>query len=155
MPLWRIFSHPSTFSPVQRQDLAKAVTALYVSRGLPAFYVNVIFVDLPDADGANPSCFVGGEPRPNFVRVVVEQIARTMAASDTDQGKERRRKWMDLINETLKPSIIDRPEIDWELHIYETPRDLWRIQGLDPPPAFSDAEKVWVEKNKPIPYEKL
>ncbi|EXJ57503.1 hypothetical protein A1O7_07851 [Cladophialophora yegresii CBS 114405] len=152
MPLWRIFSHPSTFSPTQRQGLAKAVTALYVSRGLPAFYVNVIFIDLPDADGTNPSCFVGGEPRPNFVRIVVEQIARTMASSETEEGKERRRKWMDMINETLKPYIIDKAEIDWELHIYETPRDLWRVQGMDPPPAFSGAEKEWVEKNKPMPY---
>ena len=40
MPLWRIFSHPSTFNPEQRLALAKSVTALY--KGLPAFYVNVI-----------------------------------------------------------------------------------------------------------------
>lgn len=42
MPLWRIFSHPDTFTFSQREALAKDVTALYVSMGLPAFYVNVI-----------------------------------------------------------------------------------------------------------------
>jgi len=47
---------------------------------------------------------------------------------------------------------MDRPELEWEHHIYETPRDLWRIQGLDPPPQFSDAEKLWIEKNKPVSY---
>jgi hypothetical protein len=52
----------------------------------------------------------------------------------------------------LKLFIIDREELDWELHIYETPRDLWRVQGIDPPPAGSDAEKLWADKNKVIPY---
>jgi len=56
------------------------------------------------------------------------------------------------ISQTLKPYIIDRVELDWELHISETPRDLWRTKGIDPPPAHSDAEKMWVEKNKPVPY---
>jgi len=53
----------------------------------------------------------------------------------------------------LKPFITDRKELDWELHIYETPRDLWRVQGIDPPPSFSDAEKLWVHENKAIPYQ--
>jgi hypothetical protein len=53
----------------------------------------------------------------------------------------------------LKPHIIDRSEIKWELHIYETPRDLWRIQGMDPPPPNSDAEKEWFDKNMALPYE--
>ena len=42
MPLWRVFSHPTTFNAEQRLALAKSVTELYVSKGLPAFYVNVI-----------------------------------------------------------------------------------------------------------------
>jgi hypothetical protein len=53
----------------------------------------------------------------------------------------------------LKPHIIDRPEIQWELHIYETPRDLWRVQGLDAPALGSEAEKEWVRLNKAVPYE--
>ncbi|KIW53262.1 hypothetical protein PV05_08851 [Exophiala xenobiotica] len=147
MPLWRIFSHPQTFSKDQRVGIAQKVTELYVSRGLPAFYVNVIFIDI-DENGI----FIGGEPKKNFVRVVIEQIARTMSSPDTDEGKKSRRMWMDMINDTLKPYIIDRVELDWELHISETPRDLWRTKGIDPPPAHSDAEKMWVEKNKPVPY---
>jgi len=54
--------------------------------------------------------------------------------------------------QTLKPYIIDRAELEWEHHISETPRDLWRVQGIDPPPAYSDGEKMWLEKNKPLPY---
>jgi Putative oxalocrotonate tautomerase enzyme len=47
MPLWRIFAHPSTFDSTQRSALAKSVTELYVARGLPAFYVNVIVSPAP------------------------------------------------------------------------------------------------------------
>jgi len=173
MPLWRIFANPHTFSPSQRAGLAKNITELYASRGLPAFYVNVIFLDVDEQQ-----FWVGGEPKTNYVRVVVEQIARTMATPDTEEGQKRRRWWMDLINEVrfalycrsrgtcnvennnmdkirlqaLKPFIIDREELDWELHVCETPRDLWRIQGLDPPPPHSDNEKLWAEKNRAIPY---
>ncbi|KIW18499.1 hypothetical protein PV08_02787 [Exophiala spinifera] len=147
MPLWRIFSHPQTFTLDQRKTLAKKVTDLYVSIGLPAFYVNVIFIDVDEK-----ATFVGGEQKSNFVRIAIEQIARTMASQETEQGRQQRKGWMDKINDTLKESIIDRGELDWEMHIYETPRDLWRVQGMDAPPAFSEAEKEWKEKNKPVPY---
>jgi hypothetical protein len=46
MPLWRIFANPTTFSLSQRESIAKAITALYVGIGLPAFYVNVVFINV-------------------------------------------------------------------------------------------------------------
>lgn len=52
----------------------------------------------------------------------------------------------------MKPHIIDRSELDWEMHIYETQRDLWRVQGVDAPPAFTEAEKLWFDENKPVSY---
>ncbi|EXJ67680.1 uncharacterized protein A1O5_09026 [Cladophialophora psammophila CBS 110553] len=148
MPLWRIFSHPSTFSSSQREGISKAITDLFVSYGLPPFYVVVLFIDVDEK-----GCFVGGESKKNFVRIAVEQIARVMMGPETEWGKARRKAWMDRINGVLKPYIIDRTELEWELHIYETPRDLWRTQGLDPPPPFSEEEKMWAEKNKAIAYE--
>jgi hypothetical protein len=54
--------------------------------------------------------------------------------------------------QTLEPHIQARPELEWELHIAETPRDLWRINGIDPPPSNSEAEKTWKEQNKALPY---
>jgi len=48
MPLWHIFSHPDTFSLEQRAALARDVTALYSF--LPAFYVNVIFINSGEND---------------------------------------------------------------------------------------------------------
>ena len=93
MPLWRIYSHPTTFTPTQRSALAQSVTRLY-SPHMPAFYVNVIFIDA-DAD----ALFIGGEPTTTFVRVTVEQIALKLPDGDTDEGAGRRRWWMDRVNE--------------------------------------------------------
>jgi hypothetical protein len=93
MPLWRFYSSPSTFSAEQRQAISNAVTDLYASRGLPKFYVVVLFVDLGPS-----TTFVGGEEKPNFVRIAVEQIARTMPPDTDDVGMKFRRRWMDMIN---------------------------------------------------------
>jgi len=93
MPLWRIYSHPTTFSPSQREGLAKAITALYVKAGLPPFYVNVLFIDTNDN-----SNFVSGKATNHFVRITVEQIARAMPSPDTAEGAAYRKRWMDIIN---------------------------------------------------------
>lgn len=70
MPLWRIFSAPSTFSAAQKAALAKSITSLYTSAGLPAFYVNVIFIPVP-----SDSFYIGGQPQSNMVRITIEHIA--------------------------------------------------------------------------------
>lgn len=50
--------------------------------------------------------------------------------------------------QVLKPFIADRGDLDWELHVAETPRDLWRVQGIDPPPNDSEAATRWRADNK-------
>jgi len=125
MPLWRIFAHPSTFSFDQKKGIADAVTKLYTSEpiNLPAFYVNVLFIPLKEdecvpppllsssletvlreskqlTDNAN-RVFIGGQPRKNFVRIVIEQIARQMPDPSTEEGRGARMGWMDMINEVL------------------------------------------------------
>lgn len=47
----------------------------------------------------------------------------------------------------LKPHVADKG-YDWEYHIDETPRSLWRINGLVAPPFRSLAERKWFEENK-------
>ncbi|WP_344640457.1 tautomerase family protein [Kitasatospora cystarginea] len=39
-----------------------------------------------------------------------------------------------------------------EFHVDETPRDLWMTDGVAPPPSGSEAEKLWVQENRPVPY---
>jgi phenylpyruvate tautomerase PptA (4-oxalocrotonate tautomerase family) len=95
MPLWRIYAHPTTFTKEQKAGLAAAITKLYVDPpvSLPAFYVNVLFVPLQEDE-----IWIGGETRKNFVRITIEQIARTMDNADTEEGRGRRKWWMDNIN---------------------------------------------------------
>jgi len=39
-----------------------------------------------------------------------------------------------------------------EFRADETPRDLWMINGLIPPPHGSDAEQLWASENLAILY---
>jgi hypothetical protein len=92
MPLWRIYAHPDTFTLDQKRGIAAAITKHYDV--LPAFYVDVIFVDCKEGN-----VWVGPESKTNFVRIVVEQIARAMPSPDTAEGRAWRTGWMDKINE--------------------------------------------------------
>jgi hypothetical protein len=59
---------------------------------------------------------------------------------------------MAVIEQELAPYVRDRG-FDWEIHINETPMDLWRIQGLVPPPPESEMERIWANEDRPIPYD--
>ena len=69
---------PRPSTPPPRRALAKPIMNLYRAHptGLLGSYVNVLFANLPDSEGQKPSCFAVGEPSPNFVRIVVEPIAK-------------------------------------------------------------------------------
>jgi hypothetical protein len=53
----------------------------------------------------------------------------------------------------LKPHLDARPELEHEIHISETPRGLWRVQNLVPPPQDSEAEKRWRREDKASAWE--
>jgi hypothetical protein len=94
---------------------------------MPRFYVVVVFEEV-----SSDSFFVGGESVGNFVRIVIAHIARTLPT-------DLRSAALDIIESKLAPHIRDRG-LDWELHIDETPIDLWRVQGLPAPEYGSEAE---------------
>ncbi|KAB2577961.1 hypothetical protein BFW01_g9338 [Lasiodiplodia theobromae] len=144
MPLWRIFHPDNTFTTKEERDaLAADITKLYVGFGLPAFYVIVIFNAVPAE-----KLYVGGVSNDKagapFIRIVFENIARRL-------GDERKSGWLQLVDATLKPHIADKG-YDWEYHGLETDRELWKIQGLVPPPTGTEGEQLWVKENKAIPY---
>ena len=139
MPLWTVHHSAGCLDGRDRQALAVAITGLYPM--LPAFYVDVVFcASTPD------TLFVGGVPCPRFVRLSVDQFARSLP----DDAK--RRRWIDRVNACLAPFMDDR-DLDWELHIDETSRELWLIQGMRPPSPGSPEEKLWAERNEPVPHE--
>lgn len=137
MPLWTIYHPVDAYTPADRQAMAAAITTLYPI--LPKFYVGVVFHAMtPD------TLFIGGEPRDNFVRIAVDHIARQFSDDD------RRGRWLTWANTTLQPFLGDRG-FDWELHIDETPPNIWLIQGMRPPGPNSEDEKRWIEANRPLP----
>ena len=140
MPLWLIACPPEAYTPEDKQAFADRITDLYANLGLPRFYVSVLFHDLP-----KESFFIGGKQTGDFVRVWIDQIARRVP-----EGLAR--SWMERVNKTLQPFVEDRG-YRWEVHIDDTPFDLWSIEGFFPPPANSDAEKRWAADNKASPYE--
>ena len=59
---------------------------------------------------------------------------------------------MKRVNETIDPFVRQRG-YRWEIHIDETPTELWTIEGLKPPAAGSEVEKRWAREDRPSPYE--
>lgn len=148
MPLWLIYHPLQTFTtPESKSALVKSITSIYTSSGLPAFYVVINFIPLSPDDNT----FIGGEPssarsKP-FIRFVAEHIAVHVSQNPGSQERTIKR-----IDDALRPHVEEKG-YDWEWHVDETPRALWKINGFVPPPFGSKAEKEWAELNRPVPWE--
>ncbi|MGA5822753.1 tautomerase family protein [Kitasatospora sp. NPDC094028] len=140
MPLWHVYHSPGTYTAPQKKQLATDITEFYARFGLPKFYAVVLFHDV------DPESFhIGGEPAPDAVRIVVEHLARH------SEDPDLRRRTREALAALLAPHTTDRG-LYCEFHVDETPRDLWMIDGLTPPPPLSEAERHWAEENRPSPY---
>jgi len=148
MPLWLVYHTPETFStPESKQALAEDVTKIYTSVGLPAFYVVVNFVSIP-----NGSIFVGGKPSGSttgkpFVRIAIDHIAVHQNGDPNQYARVA-----GVIEAKLGPHIAEKG-YDWEFHVDETERGLWHINGFAPPPFRSAAEAVWAKDNIPSQWD--
>jgi hypothetical protein len=93
--------------------------------------------------------WVGGKQKIHkpFIRVVITQIA--VRLPDDDAAYQRNTT---KIDELLKPHVADKG-YDWEYHVIETERRLWKINGMIPPPRNSEEENKWFTENSPVPYE--
>jgi phenylpyruvate tautomerase PptA (4-oxalocrotonate tautomerase family) len=139
MPLWTIYHTPNAFTVEQKAELAERITTLCYPP-LPAFYVGVAFHEMsPD------NLYIGGKPADKFVRIAVDHIARTLPEAAQRAG------WLDRARQALVPLFTERG-LSWEMHIDETTRDLWLIQGLVPPMPNTEPEKKWKAENMPSPY---
>ncbi|PWY82145.1 hypothetical protein BO70DRAFT_379659 [Aspergillus heteromorphus CBS 117.55] len=119
---------------------------MYTTLGLPAFYVVVHFTEMP-----LENVFIGGATRSAtekpFVRVVITHIA--IRAPDTDAAYRGATARLDRI---LNPHLLNKG-YDFEYHVDETERRLWKINGLVPPRSGSEEEKVWGRENRAGVYE--
>ena len=144
MPLWHIYTPVGAYSAEDKKALSTALMSVYVEYGeMPKFYVNVLFHEVAEGD-----FLIGGEPRNNFVRLVAEHIAQQLPTT------QLRRRALELFEAKIAPFVKDRG-YDWEIHVDETPRDFWQVQGLIPPPAKLEAEQLWARENRPVPYQKV
>ena len=142
MPFWCIYHSPSIFKDdTTKKPLADALTKMYQQAlGFPAFYVVVVF--------QATDIYVGGEVRDApFVRIVADQIAVKMP--DDVKGYNA---WTSIVDKTLAPHIADKG-YDYEYHIGETPRWLWKVQGMNAPPWGSEEMNKWAVANKALPRE--
>jgi hypothetical protein len=72
MPLW-VFTHTqNTFSAAEKSELAKLITVLYVKVHIPAFFINVKFLEL-----APTGIYVGGEERPAALKYAANPQSRS------------------------------------------------------------------------------
>jgi len=74
----------------------------------------------------------------------MDHIARQMTS------EAAKTKFLAGVETAIAPFIKDRG-FDWELHIDETPFDLWAVQGIRPPRAGTEDEKRWISENRPSP----
>jgi nucleolar protein 58 len=84
-----------------------------------------------------------------FIRIAIEHIAVRLPDEDATYKRVSNR-----VDEALKPHVADKG-YDWEFHIDETERRLWKINGIFPPAFGSDEEKIWVKENYAVPLENL
>jgi phenylpyruvate tautomerase PptA (4-oxalocrotonate tautomerase family) len=142
MPMWIVHAPEGVYSAEDKKNITETITQIYVEFvDLPKFYVVVRFDEYPV-----DSMWLGGEPVNDFVRFVVDHIARQM---DDPAFRELA---MTVFCDRLAPFTTGRG-LRTEIHIDETAIDLWRVNGLKPPPPFSDAEKQWAIDNAASPYD--
>lgn len=139
MPLLHFYHSPKALKQQDKQQIAQAFTDLYATV-LPRFYVNVIFHEI-----APQNFFIGGEMVDDFIRVSIDHIARSF---NSDEGRQR---FLQACQQILSP-YIEKSGLRWELHIDETPFDLWIIQGIKPPMPHSEIEQKWRTENKASVY---
>jgi phenylpyruvate tautomerase PptA (4-oxalocrotonate tautomerase family) len=147
MPLWNIYHPEGTFEDKEsKQALSKDITKIYHEgpAALPKFYVIVNFIKLPQE-----STYIGGEPNTStpFIRLKIDQIAVRLPNDDKVYNSMTSR-----VDAAIKPHIADKG-YDWEFHIDETERRLWKVQGFIPPPNKSEGEKLWRDLNKAVPWD--
>jgi phenylpyruvate tautomerase PptA (4-oxalocrotonate tautomerase family) len=142
MPLLRFYLAPNLLSPAEKHELAKKITDFYRSRSpMPAFYIDVIYIEVPP-----DSIYIGGEESGDFIRLCIEHIYMNFP------NEVRQLSYLDGLDKILTPTFQSKG-LRWEYHINNTPRELWKVQGLVPPPFGSSAEQVWMKENRATPYE--
>ncbi|RYO99671.1 hypothetical protein DL764_006736 [Monosporascus ibericus] len=140
MPVW-VFGHSAgAFTAEEKKDLAEAITQLYVNFGLPAFYVNVQFIPLGTDD-----LWYGGRPHPKHTMISIYHVAQKLK----DVSHDNTAAFLEAVDNILTPRMT-KMGMSWEYFVTESARELWKIDGIVPPPTGSELEKLWYKHNRPV-----
>lgn len=104
MSLHRIYHPPNAFSTAEKQGLAERITTLYTELGLPAFYVNVIFVATE-----NESFFIAGQTQDKYVRIVIQHLAVQL------QNDETKKIILQKYEKAILPFVKEKG-YDWQVY---------------------------------------
>ena len=121
MPLWKIYHPAGAYTPQEKREFSDAITRVYAAAPIPRFYVVVIFEGI-----AADSFYVGGESHGSFVRIEIDQMARTLPGPVLREGGS------ESSNEVIAPWVKDRG-YDWEFNVTEPP--VRPVVGSGPDPA--------------------
>jgi len=139
MPLWNIYHPVGAYTAEDKQEIAKRITDGYL---IPRFYVGILFHEVP-----KDSFFMGGEPRDNFIRLRLDHFARHISVDSSWTES-----WLRRMHDAIQPFVEGRG-YNYELHVGETPRELWMIDGIRPPRPNSEAENKWKLENRASPFD--
>ena len=137
MPLWDFHLSSNLLSTEEKEDIAKSITKIYTASSLPAFYVRVRF-----NENQPSNVYSGGESHNKLILIQVWHLARQFTSD------EQKKKFLQRVDAVLNP-VMDEKGVDWEYFVNESPRDLWKINGLVPPLPGSEMERKWVDVNRP------
>lgn len=135
MPKWVFHHTKGAFTREDKERLAKGMSNIYTTFGLPAFFAHAHFFELAPED-----IWSGGEPSKSFTTISIYHAAANIR--DKSEGEAFLKALDDVVRPVLKPKGIK-----WESNVYETPRDWWRLQGMIPPDFNTNMLKKWVEAN--------
>ena len=97
MPLWKIHHPMGAYTSEDKKQFSAAITSIYEAVPIPRFYVVVLFEEV-----AAESFFVGGDSHDKFVRINIDQMARTLP------GPVVRQWWVHHVDEVIRPWVGDR-----------------------------------------------
>lgn len=134
MPKWVFHHTKGAFTLEDKEKLAKGMSNIYTTFGLPAFFAHVQFIELAPGD------FWSGGVQPDHPSSTISIYHAAANVRNPLEGETFLKALDDVLRPVLKPKGIR-----WESNVYETPRDLWRLQGLAVPDFNTEMHNRWIK----------
>lgn len=136
MPRW-VFSYTKgALAHEDKEKLAKGMSNIYTTFGLPAFLAHVQFFEMGSGD-----FWSGGELAHPCTTISIYHAAANIR--NEAEGEHFLKALDDVVRPVLKPKGVT-----WESNVYEFPRINWRVQGMKPPQFNTEMSNRWIRDNK-------